>query len=64
MDTEVVTRRQFQTYAIRLERQNLRERNQSLSALSIMRAVRVIETRDDSLVVPADWRKMMREKAE
>lgn len=62
METEVVTHRQWDSYATRIERKNLREHGRSLCRTAIARRAydHIIEIREDTMIVRPGWREAMR----
>ena len=67
MKTEFVTYRQWEGYARRLERTNLRNRSESLTAVGISRGAEdcIVEIQSDrgGILARAGWKAAMREKA-
>lgn len=66
METEVVTRRQWDNYAARIERKNLKERGHSLTRTAIAYRANsyIIEIREDTMIVRTGWREAMRNEDE
>lgn len=66
METEVVTHRQWDSYAARIERKNLKEHGHSLSRASIAYRANayIIEIREDTMIVRTGWREAMRNEDE
>jgi len=61
--TEMITEKQFDSYARRIERRNLKLRGRSLTALSISRRANcfIVDIRNDgTLLVRDGWREAMR----
>jgi hypothetical protein len=56
-----VTRRQYDSYAQRVFRHSIRVHGKSLDPCAIRRRAPVAEIRDEHLLVPDDWHKLMSE---